>query len=166
MQLPKLSRCVFSLFDLITHSDRIELVVQGPPYYGNLADIWSSGVVSFAMIARRLPFDNDHIPTLLKSIKMGHYHLDESIKIIGKELVERSLKKDVKEMITVSSQVYLVVGNITADYVNLTTHSSRRSPNILTSPLVLHLSCNNCLKLNLQFRIASRKRGSLSVSLI
>jgi len=54
------------------------------------------------MIARRLPFDHEHIPTLLKMIKLGEYEMDELIQGSEKEIVRGSLKRDVKERWTVS----------------------------------------------------------------
>ena len=76
--------------------------MQGELYDGSLADVWSSGVCLFAMIARRLPFDHEHIPTLLKMIKLGEYEMDESIQGWEKEVVSGSLERDVKERWTVS----------------------------------------------------------------
>jgi len=55
------------------------------------------------MIARRLPFDHGDVSVLLKSIKTGVYEMDE--KIVDedeKELIERSLRMDPKERLTVS----------------------------------------------------------------
>jgi len=54
------------------------------------------------MIARRLPFDHEHIPTLLGMIKLGEYEWDEVIQGWEKEIVEGSLRRDVKERFTVS----------------------------------------------------------------
>ena len=56
----------------------------------------------FAMIARRLPFDHEHIPTLLKMIKLGEYEMDSEIQGWEKEIVRGSLKRDVKVRWTVS----------------------------------------------------------------
>ncbi|GAA6011209.1 hypothetical protein JCM11491_006757 [Sporobolomyces phaffii] len=77
-------------------------VIQGTPYEGELADVWSAGVVLFAMIARRLPFDNRDVPELLRTIKEGHYEMDPAIEegSYERDLVERSLKKDPSERFT------------------------------------------------------------------
>ncbi|GAA5846495.1 hypothetical protein JCM5353_008018, partial [Sporobolomyces roseus] len=75
-------------------------IIEGKPYDGGLADVWSSGVCLFAMIARRLPFDHEHIPTLLGMIKLGEYEWDEVIQGWEKEIVEGSLRRDVKERFT------------------------------------------------------------------
>jgi len=54
------------------------------------------------MIARRLPFDHEHIPTLLKMIKLGEYEMDSEIQRWEEEIVRGSLKRDVKVRWTVS----------------------------------------------------------------
>ena len=54
------------------------------------------------MIARRLPFDHEHIPTLLKMIKLGEYEMDSEIQRGEEEIVRGSLKRDVKVRWTVS----------------------------------------------------------------
>ncbi|GAA5856669.1 hypothetical protein JCM8547_005922 [Rhodosporidiobolus lusitaniae] len=69
-------------------------VIRGDPYTGSLADVWSSGIVLFAMFARRLPFDDENIPTLLDKIKHDGYEMHESITGDARDLVERCLRKD------------------------------------------------------------------------
>ncbi|BGP18644.1 serine/threonine-protein kinase gin4 [Rhodosporidiobolus nylandii] len=69
-------------------------VIRGTPYHGSLADVWSSGVVLYAMFARRLPFDDEHIPTLLEKIKSEGYEMHESIGGAARDLVRRCLEKD------------------------------------------------------------------------
>jgi BR serine/threonine kinase len=48
-------------------------VVRGIPYDGRAADIWSCGVVLFALLAGRLPFNDPAIRTLLAKVKSGKY---------------------------------------------------------------------------------------------
>ncbi|GAA6004053.1 hypothetical protein JCM10207_006534 [Rhodosporidiobolus poonsookiae] len=69
-------------------------VIRGIPYDGSLADIWSSGIILFTMFARRLPFDDENVPTLLDKIKHREYEMHESIVDPARDLVERSLRKD------------------------------------------------------------------------
>ncbi|GAA5897377.1 uncharacterized protein JCM6883_006680 [Sporobolomyces salmoneus] len=75
-------------------------VIRGTPYDGSLADVWSAGVCLFAMIARRLPFDDPDVPKLLRMIKEGEYEMDDKIEGSERELVEGSLRKDPKERLT------------------------------------------------------------------
>ncbi|ORY88964.1 hypothetical protein BCR35DRAFT_329435 [Leucosporidium creatinivorum] len=85
-------------------------VILGIPYDGGAADIWSSGVVLYALFARQLPFDDDHIPTLLSQIKKGYYEMHDSITGDARDLVLRMIVKDVKMRISladVSKHPYL-----------------------------------------------------------
>ncbi|KAL1463689.1 hypothetical protein WDU94_015420 [Cyamophila willieti] len=44
-------------------------ILQGIPYAPHLSDIWSMGVVLFAMVFGRLPFDDSSVNELLKQVK-------------------------------------------------------------------------------------------------
>jgi BR serine/threonine kinase len=48
-------------------------VVRGIPYDGKAADIWSCGVILFALLAGRLPFHDPSIRNLLAKVKSGQY---------------------------------------------------------------------------------------------
>jgi BR serine/threonine kinase len=48
-------------------------VVRGVPYDGKAADIWSCGVILFALLAGRLPFQDPSIRALLAKVKAGQY---------------------------------------------------------------------------------------------
>lgn len=43
-------------------------VISGRLYAGSEIDIWSCGVILYVMMSGRLPFDDEHIPTLFKKI--------------------------------------------------------------------------------------------------
>ncbi|KAJ3605820.1 hypothetical protein NHX12_027864 [Muraenolepis orangiensis] len=46
-------------------------VISGRLYAGPEVDIWSSGVILYALLCGTLPFDDDHVPTLFKKICDG-----------------------------------------------------------------------------------------------
>ena len=48
-------------------------VISGQQYAGPEVDIWSCGVILYALICGRLPFDDEYIPNLFKKIKAGDY---------------------------------------------------------------------------------------------
>ncbi|KAL1122231.1 hypothetical protein AAG570_003636 [Ranatra chinensis] len=54
-------------------------VIKGVPYYPQAADVWSMGVVLFAMVFGKLPFDDTNYPKLIKVSCQGNYVFTKSI---------------------------------------------------------------------------------------
>lgn len=50
-------------------------VISGKLYAGPEVDIWSCGVILYALLCGSLPFDDEHIPTLFKKIKGGVFFI-------------------------------------------------------------------------------------------
>ncbi|KAM0755417.1 kinase-like protein [Meredithblackwellia eburnea MCA 4105] len=74
-------------------------IIIGVDYDGLAADIWSTGVVLFALTTGRLPFDDDHIPTLLKKIKKGSFSFPTSMDKDAKDLVSKMMLVEPQERI-------------------------------------------------------------------
>lgn len=49
-------------------------MIAGKRYYGPAADMWSVGVILFALVCGYLPFDHPNTNTLYKKIMNGDYH--------------------------------------------------------------------------------------------
>lgn len=76
-------------------------VIMGQAYDGNASDIWSCGVILYALLAGRLPFDDEHLPTLLEKVKIGKFCMPTDIDSTAQDLIRRMLTKDVKQRITI-----------------------------------------------------------------
>ncbi|KAK4052352.1 serine/threonine-protein kinase gin4 [Microbotryomycetes sp. JL201] len=77
-------------------------VLLGEPYDAVLSDVWSCGVVLYALASYTLPFDDDHIPTVLLKIKNCVFDMHESIQGETRDLVSRILVADPDERFTIS----------------------------------------------------------------
>ncbi len=67
--------------------------------------MWSLGVILYALIARQLPFDNEHIPTLLDLIKRGKYDWSREIGPTARDLIARMITINVSQRIKVRGRV-------------------------------------------------------------
>jgi serine/threonine-protein kinase HSL1, negative regulator of Swe1 kinase len=76
-------------------------VIEGRAYNGSSSDIWSCGVILFALLAGRLPFDDEDLHTLLEKVKVGSYDMPQSIDKQAQDLIKRMLEKDVRNRITI-----------------------------------------------------------------
>ncbi|RXW21251.1 hypothetical protein EST38_g4615 [Candolleomyces aberdarensis] len=102
-------------------------IVNGEKYFGTATDIWSCGVILFALLTGRLPFDDKNVRTLLTKVKSGKYDVPAWIDPLAKDLLTRMLVVDVKKRITIpeiishpwfnkpiqscSSQPHLIIDN-------------------------------------------------------
>ncbi|SCV02734.1 LAMI_0H02476g1_1 [Lachancea mirantina] len=66
-------------------------VISGKLYAGPEVDVWSSGVILYVMLCRRLPFDDESIPVLFKNISNGIYTLPKFLSPGATNLIKRML---------------------------------------------------------------------------
>ncbi|KAI8073185.1 kinase-like domain-containing protein [Gongronella butleri] len=70
-------------------------IVMGKAYDGTPTDVWSLGVILFALLSGHLPFDDENMPRLLEKIKLGRYRpLPSGISNEAKDLVRKMLVVD------------------------------------------------------------------------
>eukprot|EP01031_Cornospumella_fuschlensis_P041079 gene41079-50113_t len=76
-------------------------VISGHLYAGPEVDVWSCGVILYALLCGTLPFDDESIPNLFKKIKSGMYSLPSHLSQSARELILRMLVVDPMKRITI-----------------------------------------------------------------
>ncbi|GJE90970.1 Pkinase-domain-containing protein [Phanerochaete sordida] len=76
-------------------------VIMGTAYNGACSDVWSCGVILYALLAGGLPFDDEDLGTLLEKVKVGKYTMPTELDSRAKDLIKRMLEKDVTKRITI-----------------------------------------------------------------
>ncbi|KAG0838170.1 hypothetical protein G6F19_003283 [Rhizopus arrhizus] len=75
-------------------------IVAGMAYHGSSCDIWSCGVILFALLTGHLPFDDENIRQLLRKVKSGKYVMPENISRSAQDLIRRILVVDPSKRLT------------------------------------------------------------------
>ncbi|KAJ5075982.1 serine/threonine-protein kinase brsk2-like protein [Anaeramoeba ignava] len=75
-------------------------VIVGKEYDGFAADAWSCGVILFALLAGRLPFDDSNIRRLLARVRSGIFTFPKHFLEEEKDLINRMLTVDPEKRIT------------------------------------------------------------------
>ena len=77
-------------------------VISGQLYAGPEVDVWSIGVILYALLCGSLPFDDENIPALFKKIKAGEYTFPNHLSPIVRDLIGRMLLVDPLKRATLS----------------------------------------------------------------
>ncbi|XP_069093729.1 maternal embryonic leucine zipper kinase isoform X3 [Pleurodeles waltl] len=76
-------------------------LIQGKAYIGSEADIWSMGVLMYALMCGFLPFDDDNVMLLYKKIMRGKYEIPKWLSPGSVLLLSQMLQVDPKRRISV-----------------------------------------------------------------
>uniref|UniRef100_A0AAX7UHH3 5'-AMP-activated protein kinase catalytic subunit alpha-1 n=1 Tax=Astatotilapia calliptera TaxID=8154 RepID=A0AAX7UHH3_ASTCA len=76
-------------------------VISGRLYAGPEVDIWSSGVILYALLCGTLPFDDDHVPTLFKKICDGIFFTPQYLNPAVISLLKHMLQVDPMKRATI-----------------------------------------------------------------
>ena len=68
-------------------------IIMGHKYRGDKADIWSVGIILFAMLNGFLPFDGGDLTATLRLVKKGDYFLPPNLSVEASDLIQRILQK-------------------------------------------------------------------------
>jgi 5'-AMP-activated protein kinase catalytic alpha subunit len=69
-------------------------MIAGKKYNGLLVDIWSCGVILFAMLCGYLPFEDPDTSNLYKKILAGEFKIPKYVSNEGKDLIKNILNID------------------------------------------------------------------------
>ncbi|EPZ31872.1 Protein kinase, catalytic domain-containing protein [Rozella allomycis CSF55] len=75
-------------------------IIRGEKYDGGPADTWSCGVILYALLAGRLPFDDENIRRLLNKVKAGKFEMPPFISVDAADLINKMIEVDVNKRIS------------------------------------------------------------------
>ncbi|XP_019089245.1 PREDICTED: SNF1-related protein kinase catalytic subunit alpha KIN11-like [Camelina sativa] len=76
-------------------------VIKGTPYSGPGVDVWSSGVILYALLCGSLPFNDVKIQVLFDNIKRGSYDIPDHLSPLARDLIAKILMVDPLMRITI-----------------------------------------------------------------
>uniref|UniRef100_H2YPM8 non-specific serine/threonine protein kinase n=1 Tax=Ciona savignyi TaxID=51511 RepID=H2YPM8_CIOSA len=90
-------------------------VIRGEKYDGRTADVWSCGVILFALLVGALPFDDDNLRHLLEKVKRGVYHIPHFISPDAQNLLRGMIEVKPEKRLTlqaVLSHKWMTAGDV------------------------------------------------------
>ena len=75
-------------------------MVNGQKYNGFMADVWSSGIILYAMVCGCFPFDDNDDKALFKKIIKCEIHFSKDVGELSKDLIKKIIVRDPEKRIT------------------------------------------------------------------
>lgn len=75
-------------------------VIRGEHYDGRKADVWSCGVILYALLVGALPFDDDNLRVLLEKVKKGNFSIPPYIPPGAVELLRGMVEVNARKRLT------------------------------------------------------------------
>ncbi len=76
-------------------------MVLGKKYYGLNVDIWSSGIILYAMVCGFLPFEDDDNESIYRKIILGKFDIPDKLSLNCKDLICKILEGNPKKRIKI-----------------------------------------------------------------
>jgi 5'-AMP-activated protein kinase catalytic alpha subunit len=76
-------------------------MIAGKSYHGLKVDIWSSGVILFALLCGYLPFDDNDTQKLYRKIMRGEFSIPSSVSPSAKDLIKKILNTNPNKRYTI-----------------------------------------------------------------
>ncbi|KAK6201290.1 uncharacterized protein RJT21DRAFT_34266 [Scheffersomyces amazonensis] len=76
-------------------------IVAGKNYHGAPSDIWSCGIILFALLTGHLPFDDENIRKLLLKVQSGRFIIPHDLSWEAKDLITKMLRVNPQDRITI-----------------------------------------------------------------
>ncbi|KAI9044923.1 serine/threonine-protein kinase [Aspergillus affinis] len=81
-------------------------IIYGRKYRGDKADIWSCGIILYALLTGYLPFDGGDLPTTLRLVKKAEFMIPRELSYEATDLIERILQKKPEDRINME-QIFM-----------------------------------------------------------
>ncbi|KAF7587470.1 hypothetical protein BBP40_007191 [Aspergillus hancockii] len=75
-------------------------IIQGDKYRGDKADLWSCGIILFALLTGYLPFDGGDLGSTLRLVKKGHFEIPRYLSNEAADLIFQILQPKPKDRIS------------------------------------------------------------------